>query len=889
MEPFDEQRFRDQVNAALAKVRTVLETNRRPVLAAPEVSHSYDDKYLLAEYLTVSSIAGVLNLFSLLGITTEQYQTLVSWAQTRTVTLDFSRSETCSFVRKAKRVEEDPVETVHKTTFLGITSSTSTKRVTKIKEWFWRFGCSYEFSAYPGNMTGEKIILKSASRSTEIATRTDREPYPSSAFLGTDSLDLTWLLQRTSEQQVRFQINRELRDCHTPRRNSDIQRALNFFSRFSSWATGVGNFFVYHLFPIQPHRENLQVTAITEKSAVFTPVVPIFEEERPDVDPSAPASSGAAASSADTLQLAVVQIPDQESRVLMRTGDLRELLAEQTRSIREKFDELALLFPDGEGLITPSEVQIYVLMKQGSDINNAYNDSVNYIERMIYAQVVSAIGKVVGPTDFSEYMRFHNRKLFKSVFEPQLFSHAVRRPGRFPEGTISIMGQLSNGTPAEPISTLCRRIENVHPMTFALTAATKVSFKGERYLHSWITHSFSGESGISLQLIARARQFSSFIMLVGRVTSAKTFDPVAAMIIQNKDELSIPLMLEQIPTPKEFLAALESLSPEQQAFCKAYRQMQLESTLFGVLVIQIKPQLERLLKLPATSLTKEIRLTQDLLELFITYQIPSDLLSYDGAPTASNEEKINTVKEYVQRMQDMIQSKRSADLSNNIQAGLYAALPHAQLYSGSSGPFLAATFVTSWAASPAYRQHVSRPRGNRGPPAGASNAASSTEVEQIDEDAEGPFDFTAIPHELDRRFARLDSDGALRPTIIIPQFDSCTKKSQASLLTDPVTTGLSHDDLRREKNKAFDLLDALSRSGSLDIEDAALHVVIAATHCFAQSLMNTIVLDNVNPIEKMERSVLIVSETIQGQPVTELVNDAHLERIHRNTPALFSN
>lgn len=58
--------------------------------------------------------------------------------------------------------------------------------------------------------------------------------------------------------------------------------------------------------------------------------------------------------------------------------------------------------------------------------------------------------------------------------------------------------------------------------------------------------------------------------------------------------------------------------------------MQLESTLFGVCVIQIKPQLEKLLKLNDDGLTKEIALTQDLLNLFIEYQIPSDLLSYDG-------------------------------------------------------------------------------------------------------------------------------------------------------------------------------------------------------------------------------------------------------------------
>merc|ERR1719456_704588 len=112
------------------------------------------------------------------------------------------------------------------------------------------------------------------------------------------------------------------------------------------------------------------------------------------------------------------------------------------------------------------------------------------------------------------------------------------------------------------------------------------------------------------------------IVLAGRVVSASAFEPKYAAIVQNKDELTIPLELSTIPTPKEFKDAISSLSPEQQAFAKAFRSMQLESTLFGVLVVQIKPQLEKLLNLPEDSLTKEIKLTQDLMQLFIKYQIP---------------------------------------------------------------------------------------------------------------------------------------------------------------------------------------------------------------------------------------------------------------------------
>ena len=56
---------------------------------------------------------------------------------------------------------------------------------------------------------------------------------------------------------------------------------------------------------------------------------------------------------------------------------------------------------------------------------------------------------------------------------------------------------------------------------------------------------------------------------------------------QNKDNVLIPLLLEQIPSAKEFRDAIESLSPEQQRFAKAFRGMQLESTLFAVCIIQV--------------------------------------------------------------------------------------------------------------------------------------------------------------------------------------------------------------------------------------------------------------------------------------------------------------
>ena len=42
-----------------------------------------------------------------------------------------------------------------------------------------------------------------------------------------------------------------------------------------------------------------------------------------------------------------------------------------------------------------------------------YAESVGYIEDMLRKQLIAAIGKEVQPRDFSDYLRFHNRKLFR--------------------------------------------------------------------------------------------------------------------------------------------------------------------------------------------------------------------------------------------------------------------------------------------------------------------------------------------------------------------------------------------------------------------------------------------------------------------------------------------
>lgn len=174
---------------------------------------------------------------------------------------------------------------------------------------------------------------------------------------------------------------------------------------------------------------------------------------------------------------------------------------------------------------------------------------------------------------------------------------------------------------------------------------------------------FASDVGVSLSLTARTRQFSSYILVLGTLLNNRELQPKAAILLQNKDEILLSVLTETIPTPKEFKERISSISPEMQRFAKAYRSMQLEGTVFALAAIQVKPALEAVLKLPPSALTKEIMLTQQLLDLFVQYQISPDLLSWDGLEDARRDVKLARVRENAAAISEMIDSAKSEELA----------------------------------------------------------------------------------------------------------------------------------------------------------------------------------------------------------------------------------
>jgi len=880
--------MRRKVDAALKQVSKVLDTSRNPQHPA-DVPHSYADKFQVVELCSQATVASLMGLLSL----GDHQATMLEWvAAGKAVSLRYEQTNKCHFDRTTERKVESDVQHVTESTMFGKTTS---KTITKVTEHFWNINISWELSVYAGSdpkKAGSCVTVYSGRGQSQMKTN-GPEPVSPRKDITQDHVEtrVDWLLKCT---KTPFVIKRDVKTCKTPRHNDEVYEAIKFCCNYRNFASSMVEK-IRGVFGEQTgHTYDLKVLS----REIFQPVLAAFCFD---------------------------EVDGQQGPTM--TKDIGTFLAEEQRSWTEHCEQIGKLLPaadSGELITAPLARWSAAFHHTRMTVMNLMA-AVDAVEGMLYDQLRAAVGKELTAADFGEYMDFHNRRLYKPDYRPKGFCYAIRRPDHYPEGTMAI--EARSGKDGTPIQVFTVQGKATTPMKFPLSAAADLSFYGDRYLHACVLHQFGGSKpqGGSLYLNARARQFSSFILLVGKIGSADTFDPTAALIVQNKDDLTIPLVLETIPTAKEFRDAIESLSPEQQNFAKAFRAMQLASTVFGVMVIQIKPQMERLLKLPEDSLTKEVQLTQELMELFIKYQLSSDLLSYDGPEDASAAAKITRVREHAKVLRDMIDAERSKELAEEMQKAEMAKAErmYERSYERASLSYQSRSLETLEMAAPvamacaapcaapmpmmAMARNAPPPppmmsKTAPPPPAPAPAPAPQQQQPQQPQQSEratlevrggvggagvsGSVDYTAIPNVLESRFDQLSQGSSVRPTIIKPG-TVWKKKYQDGLIASPKEMNLYDDEQRTQRNKAFDLLDALSRSGSLPVDSAELHVVLAATHCFEKMLLDTVVQDNVNPIEKAERSGLIMSTTISGKPPTELIEESHVPRLQGHSEGLF--
>eukprot|EP01063_Lacrimia_lanifica_P007647 TRINITY_DN14917_c0_g1_i1.p1 TRINITY_DN14917_c0_g1~~TRINITY_DN14917_c0_g1_i1.p1 ORF type:complete len:875 (+),score=280.16 TRINITY_DN14917_c0_g1_i1:48-2672(+) len=860
-----------RVRLAREAVAKLLDDTRRPGLLG-DVPHAYDDKYLVTESFTAAAIEAVGNALAALGADAAAVEQMRGWSgEGRRVTLRFSCEEECVLLKKESAVlrkEEHVVQTQVAKVF--------SKIIDRQDVWKWRYSAAWEVVMYAGldpHAEDAAVVLCHHSVDTFLKTLSSCPPRPARVVQDPTEVDLSWWVKQGAGEG--FRVARHDPACRTPRRNAEVAAAEQFFRRLTVFAEGVLDYWYDEVVevqglsakcvgdPVEPMYDHDAVHA----GDVFVPILPLLEAVEV-------ADGGADADATACRPL----LPD----------DTAAALGEQARSLTSKRDAAKAAFASATGLLTASEADLSVVLHHCSVVGEVYAKAVQYVEDVLRKQLVAAVGKVITPLDFAAYMTFHNRKVFSKEAQPRPFAHAIRSAaGGDPVGTLTLEAKTADGGVA-PIATFARQIpeDRCGPMRFALSAGMEARFGGARWVHGYVAHQFGGAGGARLWLSAKAQSFSSYVVLLGEIGGAEAFVPRHAILVRNRREFRIPLQCEALPAPKAFQDAIESLSPEQEAFAKAYRAMQLNATLFGVCVVHLAPQVEKVLNLPKDALAQDVFLLDRIVNLMVKYSIPSSLLAYqsdcvgdedDGVAPA---EKVARVQRNVDAMNVIIEDAKKKEREDKLAREYKASLQ-------ALGEFRCEPRKRGGLFERKSRK-ASRSRSDAAPQAQAATGGGAPQQRQGSTSEDGAVDVSAIPHELDARYLRDDTESCLRPTII-KAGDEWTVETPllASAWGPPQVSILDGDDQKQEKEKAFALLSAITRCGALPLDAAELHVVIAATHTFEKTLVDTVVQDNANPIEKVERSVLITASTVLEQPVAQLLRPKQRRRVQGHAPHLF--
>eukprot|EP00324_Dicrateria_rotunda_P010438 CAMPEP_0206179882 /NCGR_PEP_ID=MMETSP1474-20131121/67566_1 /ASSEMBLY_ACC=CAM_ASM_001110 /TAXON_ID=97495 /ORGANISM="Imantonia sp., Strain RCC918" /LENGTH=369 /DNA_ID=CAMNT_0053593213 /DNA_START=354 /DNA_END=1459 /DNA_ORIENTATION=- len=151
------------------------------------------------------------------------------------------------------------------------------------------------------------------------------------------------------------------------------------------------------------------------------------------------------------------------------------------------------------------------------------------------------------------------------------------------------------------------------------------------------------------------------------------------------------------------------------------------------------------------------------------------------------------------------------------------------------------------------------------------------------ESNEDLIDFTKIPSKLDSQFELLDTSNSLHTTIV-KVASNWEMKFQKTLLGSKKSKSLNDESLKEERDRAFDLLDCLTKSGELKVCQSEFHVVLVSSYCFDKSVLNSLCQDNLNPIEELERSTLIVASTLFDKPTQDLIEEDKVEQVKLHSP-----
>lgn len=112
MNPFNANEFHSRLNTALGRIGLLLSHDEPSPKFAGDVSHQYEDKFKLADFLGNCIEVSVIDCLAKLGLSQAQFSSLQEQAKTRSISLRLALQENVDFSKTIEREVRSDVTNV---------------------------------------------------------------------------------------------------------------------------------------------------------------------------------------------------------------------------------------------------------------------------------------------------------------------------------------------------------------------------------------------------------------------------------------------------------------------------------------------------------------------------------------------------------------------------------------------------------------------------------------------------------------------------------------------------------------------------------------------------------------------------------------------------------
>eukprot|EP01060_Flectonema_neradi_P001170 TRINITY_DN1069_c1_g1_i6.p1 TRINITY_DN1069_c1_g1~~TRINITY_DN1069_c1_g1_i6.p1 ORF type:complete len:944 (+),score=222.58 TRINITY_DN1069_c1_g1_i6:428-3259(+) len=894
----------------------------------------YSNKFEMMNTLGESLICCLLDALEVSGL---QRGTLESIEEGEKMYLVLESEESCEFEKKIEK-KTARGEPGTSGSVPGIISFIT--RTYDVHD-LWVFNFKYSHSCHlsrkkkspSASSSSSKTLVWSGSGHKSIHWPRERGPRPKKTVNNPIEVDITWLARHVKGRSL-FRINTEAAAC--PTLNEEVNTLSKRAELIKEWCQSVSDYIV----------------GISELSETDDDQIDHDDDER-----------------TDSLKLSLSPLVVSEADAVVIREDHRNSLLIKIAELSKCYK--TALYKNAT-LITFQERFVHLACGDVISSVKSFESSIDFMDRMTMRILTESLQTKFSSDEFGVAFQYFKKRLFARKYRPVPFLDQIRTGRNHPEGFLRITDDA--GKLMEVDRRLVSLSSSVSPeILIPITASARVTLpvkEGNVSVNCFVNQKVSGEAeSQTFNIGLRAEQLSSFIVVLGKMAGAGMMIPSHAAILRNRDDLTIPLVLSEIPSAKEFKDAIESLSPEQKRFAEAYRSMQLDGTLFSIAIIQIKPQMEVVLNLPEGSLAKEVELSEKLLKMMTTDGLSSDLLSASKScsdPLLDVRRNIDRIDGLLQQERDeilreqerlrRIEEEKKRQEQKRLEAERrWKEMERRQRVDGANLENILCASRELQSTARTFKRAARKSKGfGFGMPtismpsiSGLSSSMSSRAMKKCEsirvedcmeamteegaafyqegecvsksaectldgivsglndeqekcqqnvemegdvdkvqdnnkdqdtrEDEEGgeskptaiesaatdKWDFSKIPSILEQKFSSTtETAAALRP-VTLKTGDCWSKLAFSSILDSRgEVASLSGLSLKSEKEAAFNLLDALTKSGTVAVKEVSVSILFGFSHSWAESILKTVAKRNRNPLEIAANTALELARTL---------------------------